>query len=169
MSQKDIEIQKDKVDSYLITTDITLLAAFLILLSINNGIQPIKILTTVAIITSLIALSLSLLFSLWHKYRISIRKSIFDDLKKEAVNKFFKQLESFRKIGKNEMLLSASEFLLANTSKNMTGDEIKNGMIKKIEEDAKKNDEEVEPLIESLAENAANNFSHVFVKAYKNH
>ncbi|MBU2219779.1 hypothetical protein KJ665_01375 [Patescibacteria group bacterium] len=161
MSQKNIDVQQDKVDSYLITTNITFLAAFIILLSVNNGEQSNNFLTNISIIVSIIALSLSLIFSLWHKYRISIKNDVYSKLKKEAMDKFSKQLDSMKKTVRNGVLKSAGEFFLLNVKKNMTDNEIKKGLLTKIEEDTEEDNNTIEPLVDALSENFANNFSEI--------
>lgn len=84
-NSEEIIRQQDKVDGQIITACITLIAAFAIIISIK---KPTDQYLSYAYISSLGFLTLSLMSSLWHKYRFPKRQ----DLYKKEVNKVIHEL-----------------------------------------------------------------------------
>lgn len=79
----NIKQERDKVDGYIITANITVIAAFIIILSIK---KPEIIYISYASIASLFGLIASLLFSLWHKYRLPKRQLLFEQEKEKLIS-----------------------------------------------------------------------------------
>lgn len=166
MTQQNLILEKDKVDSYLITTNITLLAAFFVIISIDSKALQTNTLTIIALIVSVTGLALSLVFSLWHKYRIALRKIVFDDLKEKAFNKFEKQLEAIETNAAKKVQLIAYKYFLEKKSEKITKEELKKGLEKRFEDERRNEDKTPNPINMAIAENAANNFSQIYTKAF---
>ena len=75
MDKSPINIAMDKVDDYIIYACITIFAAILILPSENIRYSNIS---SILYITSLILLFISFLFSLWHRFRNTKRKFLYN-------------------------------------------------------------------------------------------
>ncbi len=70
-----VELEQDKVDNYLITACITLIASFTIIMSIK---KPGSSLASYTYLVSLLFLITSLLTLLWHKFRFPKRRALFN-------------------------------------------------------------------------------------------
>lgn len=86
------ENERDEVDNYIITTCITLIAAFIIILSIN---KPDDLYIVYSYLSSLFFLILSFLFFLWHKLRYPIRKKLFERAQKVAISNISAEIAGF--------------------------------------------------------------------------
>lgn len=86
-NSEEILKQQDRVDGQIITACITLIAAFAVIISIK---KPNDQYLSYAYISSLGFLTVSLLSSLWHKYRFPKRQELY----KKEVNKVIRDLSS---------------------------------------------------------------------------
>ena len=84
-NSEDILKQQDKVDGQIITACITLIAAFAVIISIK---KPTDQYLSYAYISSLGLLTVSLLSSLWHKYRFPKRQNLY----KKEINKVIHEM-----------------------------------------------------------------------------
>lgn len=82
--------QMDKIDNVLITASIALLAAFVVLYSVESN-QNLYV--NISAIIAVISLVLCLLFTLYAKYREALRKSIFDSSSGKWKNNLEKDLD----------------------------------------------------------------------------
>lgn len=100
-----VELEREKVDNYLITACITLIAAFIVILSIKKPNQPY---ISYTYLISLFFLITCLLFSLWHKFRFPIRQERFERIKDKILNEISGEIADFA----NEFALPASQLRL---------------------------------------------------------
>jgi len=89
---KDVEQERDKVDNYIITANITLIAAFMVIVTIKE--VDAKYLNY-TYLSSFGGLTLSLLCSLWHKYRFPKRKLALEKESREIVHNVSGELATF--------------------------------------------------------------------------
>lgn len=97
-----IELEREKVDNYLITACITLIAAFIVIISIK---KPSQIYISYAYLISLFFLITCLLFSLWHKFRFPIRQEKFEREREKLVSDISEEIVDFAE----EFVLPASQ------------------------------------------------------------
>jgi hypothetical protein len=84
-SAERIGRSREKVDDYVITASITIIAAFVVLLSVReaSGSRIGAVLGAV----SITSLTLGLLAALWHRYRAPMRQARFELLEAERIGK----------------------------------------------------------------------------------
>lgn len=100
-----VELEREKVDNYLITACITLIAAFIVILSIK---KPAETYISYTYLISLFFLIICLLFSLWHKFRFPLRQEKFEKAKKKLVRDISGEIAEFAE----EFALPASQLRL---------------------------------------------------------
>ena len=83
---------KINVDNYIITTCITLIAAFVIMLTIKT---PANKLLSISVILSMLCLILTFLESLWHKVRWNYRTSFFKKERERIIREFANNVTKF--------------------------------------------------------------------------
>lgn len=89
---KDVEQERDKVDNYIITANITLIAAFMVIITIKEIDDQYL---NYAYLTSFSGLTLSLLCSLWHKYRFPKRRLALEKESHEIIHNVSGELATF--------------------------------------------------------------------------
>jgi hypothetical protein len=87
----EIDKEKQVVDNYIITTCITLLAAYFIVLTLS---EPMAVLLKISITISMGSLIITLFECLWHKLRSGLRISYFNRQKEEILNKLADAIEN---------------------------------------------------------------------------
>jgi hypothetical protein len=116
-----VELEREKVDNYLISACITLIAAFIIILSIK---KPSQNYISYTYLISLFFLIICLLFSLWHKFRFPIRQEKFEKVKDKIMTDISGEIAEFAE----EFVLPASQLRLNKLTvenPNMNEDELK--------------------------------------------
>ncbi|MFA6554118.1 MAG: hypothetical protein WCS89_01270 [Candidatus Paceibacterota bacterium] len=103
--------QIEKIDNVLITASIALLAAFVVLYSLQTG-QTVYF--KISTIVSIVLLVLCLLLTLYAKYRESLRKSIFDSQKDKWKSDFESDLDKIMKEFYTPSLLQFIKVTLSN-------------------------------------------------------
>jgi len=145
MSDKDkqnrIETEQDKVDSYIITACITLIAAFAIIISIK---KPSDEYLSYSYLIALLALTISLLASLWHKFRFPKRQELYKKEFDKVLRKISGEIADF---GENILIpLKQTKLIEAQArEKNMSLIEL----TKKVNED---NDKHAKNVIKTYLE-----------------
>lgn len=92
MEKIEVQKERDKVDDYIITANIALIAAFIILLSIENNKN---VYASAASAFSLFGIITSLLLSLWHKWRFPHRKHLFEIEKAKLIQNISQEMADF--------------------------------------------------------------------------
>ena len=166
MSINNIHTVKEKIDTYLITSSITIIASFLIILSIKNDTldeQPLsaKIFSIIAIISFIF----SFIFSIWNKYRSAIREDYFEELKKLAIATDKEKLRSFLNVASKALEKTALEQFEKIKKQNTLQN--KEDIQSKIKNELDNEKELMSPMIEVLAENISQNRVSIYKIAFK--
>lgn len=125
-----VELEREKVDNYIITSCITLIGAFIIILSIK---KPTEAYISYSYLISLLFLIISLLFSLWHKFRFPVRQQMFEQEKDRLISNISSEIADFAE----EFVLPAAQMKFNQARlkyPDLSEDEIKK---KSIDEEAK--------------------------------
>ncbi|WP_420552248.1 hypothetical protein [Tenacibaculum aiptasiae] len=120
-----IELEREKVDNYLITACITLIAAFIVILSIK---KPSENYISYTYLISLLFLITCLLFSLWHKFRFPIRQEKYERIKDKILTDISGEIADFAE----EFVLPASQLRLNKLkaeNPTMNDDELKKRVV----------------------------------------
>ncbi|HEY4510033.1 MAG TPA: hypothetical protein VJC15_03555 [Candidatus Paceibacterota bacterium] len=101
MVTSTISEEQEKIDSYLISADITFIAGFIVFFSLS---RPVASLVAVFSLSAIFFFLSSFLFSLWHRYRHAKRQHLYDVNVAEVNRIHTKEMEQlkdlFYKIGK---------------------------------------------------------------------
>ncbi|MCW3119694.1 MAG: hypothetical protein JWM28_3776 [Chitinophagaceae bacterium] len=101
----------EKIDNYILTSAIAILAAFVLVYSTNNGVNLLFSITT---ILSIIFLVCCILLILYKKYRDSLRKSIFENDKGELLKEFKINLDKYDNDFLIPQILKTIKLVLSN-------------------------------------------------------
>lgn len=109
--------QMEKIDNVLITASITLLAAFVVLYSLESK-QSIYF--NISAIIAVACVVLCLLFTLYAKYREALRKNIFDNRSKKWKDDFEKDLDKMMDDYYTPQLLQMTKRALGSEENKLT-------------------------------------------------
>lgn len=152
----DINIKKerDQVDNYIITTNITIIAAFVILLSID---KPQNIYINSASGVSLFFLVISLLCFFWHKYRFPVKQTMFAEEEKRIIGNISGNIADF-----------AENFLIPKSISTLKKDGIsENSKNEEIKKDLSNGKKVIVTHLEFLSSMLESNYNKCFNKPLK--